>query len=324
MECNAHGFGADPWTSNRISMNPTLSPTDIGVSAISNPTREPHGEPFGYCLNTSTISGQNLGLVKELSIAAEAGFGAVEPWIEEIEAYIKGGGSLGDLRKRIEDLGLKIAGAVGFAEWIVPDERQRALGLERLKKDMDLLAAIGGTHIACPPIGAHKPEHARPGLHDIADRYRAILELGLRTGVTPLLELWGFSKTLGRLSEVLYVASEAAHPRACLLLDSYHLYKGGSNYEGIRLLNGAVLPVFHINDYPATPSREQIDDSYRVYPGDGVAPLAELFRTLKGIGFGGFLSVELFNETYWKQPAEEVARLSIAKTRSVVERALEG
>jgi len=228
------------------------------------------------------------------------------------------------LRKRIEDLGLKVAGAVGFAEWIVPDERQRALGLERMKKDMDLLAAIGGTHLACPPIGAHKPEHARPGLHDIAERYRAILELGGQTGITPLLELWGFSKTLSRLSEVVYVAAETGHPRACLLLDSYHLYKGGSYFEGVHLLNGAVLPVFHINDYPATPPREQIDDSYRVYPGDGVAPLAELFRTLNAICFRGFLSVELFNESYWKQPAEEVARVSIAKTRSVVQRALAG
>jgi 2-keto-myo-inositol isomerase len=305
-------------------MNPSFSNVPAGELVEPRPQTPPpaSGEPFGYCLNTSTISGQKLGLVEELSIAAKAGFGGVEPWIEEIEAYVASGGSLGDLKKRIQDLGLKIPGAVGFAEWVVPDARQRALGLERLKKDMDLLAAIGGTHIACPPIGAHKPEHPRPGLHDIAERYHAILELGMKTGITPLLELWGFSKTLSRLSEVLYVAAEAAHPRACLLLDSYHLYKGGSLYQGVRLIDGAALPVFHINDYPATPSREQIDDSYRVYPGDGVAPLAELFRTLYSIGFRGFLSVELFNETYWKQPAEEVARLSITKTRAVVHAAL--
>ncbi len=187
---------------------------------------------------------------------------------------------------------------------------------------MGLLAALGGAHIACPPIGAHKPEHAQPGLHEIAERYRAILDLGVQTGVTPLLELWGFSKTLSRLSEVLYVAAEAAHPKACLLLDSYHLYKGGSTYQAIRLIDGGVLPVFHINDYPASPPREQIDDSFRVYPGDGVAPLSDLFRTLKSIGFRGFLSVELFNETYWKQPAEQVARRSIEKTREAVRRAL--
>ncbi len=279
-------------------------------------------EPFGYCLNTSTIRGAGLPLDRELEIAAEAGFQAVEPWIEEIERYVDAGGSLGDLRRRVEDLGLRVAGAVGFAEWIVPDERECALGLERMRRDMELVAAIGGRHIASPPIGAHKPEHLRPELNKVAKRYRAILELGEQTAVTPALELWGFSKTLSRLGEVIYVAAEAAHPSACILLDSYHLYKGGSDFDGLRLLNGAILPVFHINDYPAAPPRAQIDDADRVYPGDGVAPLGELFRTLQAIGFRGFLSVELFNPGYWKQPAPSVAREAIEKTRSAVRRAL--
>jgi len=279
-------------------------------------------EPFGYSLNTSTIKGAKLPLDKELEIAAQAGFKAVEPWIEEIEAYVKAGGTLKDLRKRAEDLGLTIAGAVGFAEWIISDSAQRARGLEHMKRDMDMLAAIGGKHIASPAIGAHTPEQESPPLKQIAERYRAILELGAKTGVTPVLELWGFSKTLSRLGEVVYVATEAAHPNACMLLDSYHLYKGGSDFGGLRLLNGAALPVFHINDYPANPPRAQIDDSHRVYPGDGVAPLSELFRTLEAIGFRGFLSVELFNETYWKQPAPEVAKRAFEKTRAAVQKAL--
>ena len=194
-------------------------------------------------------------------------------------------------------------------------------GLERMKRDMDKVAEIGGRFIAAPPIGAHKPDQAKPELGRIAERYRSILELGVRTGVTPILELWGFSQTLSRLSEVAYVATETAHPQACLLLDSYHLYKGGSDFGGLHLLNGAALPVFHINDYPDTPPRAQIDDSHRVYPGDGVAPLGELMRTLDAIGFRGFLSVELFNRDYWQQPAPEVARCALEKTRAVVRRA---
>jgi 2-keto-myo-inositol isomerase len=289
---------------------------------MPQPTRNaPLDEPFGYCLNTSTIYGAALPLERELEIAAEVGFGAVEPWIREIEAHVSAGGSLRDLRRRAEDLGLRIAGAVGFAQWVVPDPGQRAAGLEHMKKDMDLVAAIGGRHIASPPVGAHQTDQVKPELDQIAERYRAILELGMQTGVTPILELWGFSQTLSRLSEVIYVAAQAAHPNACLLLDSYHLHKGGSGIGGVRLLNGAALPVFHINDYPAAPDRKQIDDSYRVYPGDGVAPLGELFRTLHAIGFDGFLSVELFNTGYWKLPAEEVARTAIAKTRAAVRQA---
>jgi sugar phosphate isomerase/epimerase len=283
---------------------------------------QPAREPFGYCLNTSTIRGAGLPIDRELEIAAEAGFGAVEPWIEEIEEFVNRGGTLPELRRRVDGLGLRIAGAVGFAEWIVGDDRRRASGLERMRRDMDLVAEIGGRFIAAPPVGAHQSDQEQPSLGQIAERYAAILDLGSRTGVTPILELWGFSRTLSRLSEVVFVATETAHPGACLLLDSYHLYKGGSGFSGLRLLHGAALPVFHINDYPATPAREQIDDSHRVYPGDGVAPLGELIRTLDTIDFRGFLSVELFNPEYWQHSPQEVARRALEKTRDVVSLAL--
>src|ERR1043165_8155793 len=56
-------------------------------------------DPFVYCVNTSTISGQKLSLVQELELAAKVGYTAVEPWVREIEAYQKQGGSTPDRRK---------------------------------------------------------------------------------------------------------------------------------------------------------------------------------------------------------------------------------
>src|SRR5262245_60481739 len=85
-------------------------------------------EPFGYCLNTSTIRGQKLPLVAELEIAARAGFQGVEPWVSEIDEYVKTGGSLADLRKRIADLGLTVESVIGFSPWVVNDDAKRAAG----------------------------------------------------------------------------------------------------------------------------------------------------------------------------------------------------
>ena len=98
----------------------------------------------------------------------------------------------------------------------------------------------------------------------------------------------------------------------------YHLHKGGSGFGGLRLLSAAALPVFHMNDYPAKPPRATITDADRVYPGDGVAPLRQLLRDLRGLGFRGVLSLELFNRTYWKQDALAVARTGLEKMRAVV------
>ena len=71
-----------------------------------------------------------------------------------IEEYVKGGGSLKDLKRKIADLGLTVESAIGFPEWIVDDEARRAKGLEQAKREMDLVAQIGGKRLAAPPAGA--------------------------------------------------------------------------------------------------------------------------------------------------------------------------
>src|SRR5258706_10542578 len=272
-------------------------------------------DPFGYCLNTSTIRGQNLPLAEEIDIAAKVGFGAIEPWIGEIEKHVQGGGSTSDLRKRLADRGLKVPSAIGFAEWIIDDDARRAKGLEHMKRDMDLVAQVGGTRIAAPAAGLGNGQPV-PSLPKIAERYRGILDAGKQIGVTPEIELWGFAPILNRLGDVVYAAVESGDPNACVLLDVYHIYKGGSDIAGIKLLRGEALGVFHVNDYPATPTRDRISDEHRVYPGDGIAPLKELFHTLRDIGWRGYLSVELFNKTYWTQRPLKVAQPAFGKQQS--------
>ncbi len=290
------------------------------VSAAPAEAPKQGAEPFGYCLNTSTIRGQNLPLGDVVDLIAKTGFSGMEPWVSEIERYVKNGGSLADLRKRIADHGLAVPSAIAFAEWIVDDDAKRAKGLEQMKHDMELVAQIGGTRIAAPASG-QKGNEPVPPLDKAAERFRAIQDLGKQMGITPELELWGHARVLRNLGEVCYVAAQSGGESPSLLLDVYHLHKGGSPLEGLKLLHGAALPVIHTNDYPDLP-REQLTDAHRVFPGDGAAPLGDLFRTLRDIGFSGYLSVELFNKDYWKQSPPKVAQAALEKTREAVRKAL--
>jgi sugar phosphate isomerase/epimerase len=276
--------------------------------------------PFRYCLNMATLRGQKLGMVKEVEVAAKAGYEGIEPWVNAIEAYVQDGGTLKELRQRISDSGLTVEGAIGFPEWLVDDEARRAKGLELAKRQMDMVVQIGGRRFAAPPAGA--TGLPKLDLMQAAERYRTLLEAGAQIGVVPQLELWGHSKNLGRLSECVAVAMETGHPNACVLADVFHLYKGGSDFRGVRLLGAQAIQVLHMNDYPNDPPREKIDDSYRVYPGDGVAPLTELLQTLRRTGGQRVLSLELFNRKYWSEDALEVAKTGLARMRAVVARSL--
>lgn len=316
-------------TENTLSRRKILAGLGLAAGAsilpyrpsFSSDTNTKDEASFTYCLNTSTIQGQKLGFMKELEVASQAGYDGVEIWVDNLKSYLDNGGSVQEVKTRLNDLGLKVENAIGFAQWIVDDTNVRTKGLEQAEQEMELLAQIGCARVAAPPAGA--TEQGGLDLIKAAERYHALLELGEKTGVMPQLEVWGFSKNLHRLAQVMFVAIESNHPQARILPDVYHLYKGGSDFNGLQLVSGKAIEVFHMNDYPANPSREQMDDSHRVYPGDGVAPLTQILRTLQEAGGPKVvLSLELFNRSYWQQDALKVAKAGLAKMKGAVQQAM--
>lgn len=278
------------------------------------------GRAFRYCLNTSTIRGQKLGIVKEVDIAGKAGYDAMEPWFDGINRYADEGGSLKDLGKRISDYGMSVESAIGFARWIVNDDKIRAEGLEQAKREMDRLAQIGGIRMAAPPAGV--PRGEKIDFPAAAERYAKLLEIGDSMGVTPMIEMWGGNPIIGRVSKAVSIAIECGHPKASFLGDVYHTYKGGCPFEGLKLLGPLAMQVFHFNDYPADPPRETINDSHRVFPGDGIAPLDDILRGFVEVGATPVLSLELFNRSYWEQDAAKTASIGLQKMKSAVTKAL--
>jgi 2-keto-myo-inositol isomerase len=278
----------------------------------------PANEPFGYCLNTSTIRGNNLDIVAVVQAASKAGFQAIEPWITEIDRYTSTGGALKDLGKRIADAGLTVEGAIAFNAFLDDDDVRRAASMEKLKVDMDKVVQIGGKRIAAPPGN----NRSAVSLDNAAKYYREALEMGEKMGVQPLLELWGTHPVLGPLSHGIYVTVAAGRADASLLLDVFHLYKSGTPFTALKQINGASLHLMHLNDYPQAADAATLNDGNRIYPGDGVAPLRQILRDLRDSGFRGYLSLELFNKDYWARSADENLKTAMEKIRGTVRSAI--
>jgi sugar phosphate isomerase/epimerase len=291
-------------------LGPVIGGAGEGRSAESKQESTTMG--FRYALNTSTIRGYELGIVEQIEVAGAAGYQGIEPWLADVDAYTRNGGRLADLRLRLADRGLQVAGAIAFWKWADADAATRAQALDLARREMETIAALGGTCAAAPPFG----NVAAVSLDAFAEGYGRLCDVGQAAGVSPLLELWGHAPKLSRLAEVLYVAAASGRPDARLLLDVYHLYKGGNSFASLRLLSAAAIGLFHVNDYPAQPPRAEIADQHRVWPGDGVAPLGDIAAALRTAGYNGFLSVELFNPDYWRSDALSTARTGLAKTRA--------
>lgn len=275
---------------------------------------------FTYCLNTSTIMGKREGIVKDIQTAAKAGYDGIEIWINALQQYLDEGGNLRDLKMMTDDLGIKVENAIGFAPWIVDDTTKRKAGLEQAKKEMDMLAGVGCYRLAAPPAGA--TDIGGLDLDAAAERFCDLIEVGKDSGVIPQLEVWGFSKNLHQLNQVLYVAAGCGHKDVRILPDIYHLYRGGSGFDSLQLVSGKAIEVFHMNDYPASIAAANIEDKDRVYPGDGDAPTSQVIQTLMEIGGPKILSLELFNRSYWEQDTLKVAKTGLKKMKAVVKAAM--
>jgi hypothetical protein len=89
-----------------LNMNRRESLQTIGLAtaAIMLPklgctSKTTRGIDFRFCLNTSTISGQQLGLKRNIEIAAEAGYDSLELWVRDVQAYIDDGNTLESLNR---------------------------------------------------------------------------------------------------------------------------------------------------------------------------------------------------------------------------------
>lgn len=270
---------------------------------------------FTYCLNTSTIRGQGQGLVETIEIAAKAGYDGVELWINDIQEYLDQGNNLSALRSIIHSNSLKVEGAIAHATWIVDDPDLRRKGLSQMEEDMNMMAELECKRIAAPPSGVKGSDL---DFLKAGERFRQIVELGRKTGVMPQLEFQGPSPVLHHLGQALFIAAASSVPDALILPDVYHMYKGGSDFNGLKMINGRILEMIHMNDYPGDIPKEEQNDSNRVYPGDGAAPMDEIITDLHNMGGTKVLSLELFNRAYWEQDALEVASTGLHKMKDLV------
>ena len=295
----------------------------IAESGSNRTTKNiPSTLPFRISLNTSTIRAYNLTVEQQIDAVAEAGYDGIELWVSDVNAYLNSGGTTSSLASRLKEKNLVLENMIGFAPWFTEDLEARARGLEQLEREMKVVSEIGGKYIAAPVQGVRALY--RTMLDDYAVRYRTILELSDLTEVVPILELWGHA-ALSNLADEAWIVIATGHPKASMLLDFYHLYRGGNSWETLDILNFSKMPVFHINDFPDTPPREQLKDADRVFPGDGICPFNILVPRLYNAGFRGAFSIELFNQSYWDtMDVKTLLKTGYEKTLNVLTKSIAG
>ncbi len=221
-------------------------------------------------------------------------------------------------RRVMTDSGLTPVSAAAVLPdiWIPGPERQASL--ETWRRRCDQYVQLGLEKIYAPSI-TRRPVTPE----DFAATPDAIREVGEITseyGLTAMIEFTRTSTHLATLPSVLRAIHEADHPSIRPMLDFFHFWSGLNKFEDLDLLKPSELAHAHFQDLLDGP-RELIDNSSRIIPGDGIAPVVRIIRKLVEKEYTGALSVELFRPDIVNADPFEVAREIREKCEAVMREA---
>ncbi len=268
-----------------------------------------------YCLNTSTI--EPSPLLEKIRAAAKAGYHGIELWFADIRNFQNQGGSLDDIVKMLQDWGLQVPSMIALHGWMDAYGDAYVRALDECKRLLELAAQLGCKKVVASP--SMRMETTPLDIEDAAQRFKELLKIGHEVGVLPMMEFLGFSPKVSRVDQAWEIVKRSEDPQATVVLDPFHLWRGGSSLEDVPDLTGDRIGILHFNDVPAGVPREMAGDEVRVMPGDGCLPLRELVAEVQRRGYQGFVSLELFNRAYWQQDPYEVAKIGLEKMQAVLE-----
>jgi sugar phosphate isomerase/epimerase len=104
-------------------------------------------------------------------------------------------------------------------------------------------------------------------------------------------------------------------PNIGLILDTWHWHHGGSDPESIRNIPADRILDVHLSDSPSAPP-EDIRDSERLSPGQGIIDFRLFFELLDEKGYSGAVAVEVFGGLAEETPSD-AARLAFEASRAM-------
>jgi 2-keto-myo-inositol isomerase len=248
---------------------------------------------------------------------AKAGIRFVELTNTLIDGFLKTD-SLPAARRVLTDLGLTpVSGACGVGGLWEPNPN-RAAALDNFKKRCEMFTALGLTRIYAPTTTTQQftLDDYKAG----AANMREVGEIAKQFGMTAMAEAVRASTFISTLPTLLRMTREAGHPNMAPLLDFYHFWSGNSKLEDLDLIRPREIGHVHFQDVPDMP-RELLDNTTRIIPGDGIAPLNRILQKLAEKGYVGPLSVELFLPRFQQGDPFEIAREIRQKSETVMRRA---
>lgn len=245
-------------------------------------------------------------LQTDIAASAHAGFKALELWAAKVDRFLADH-SLAELKallenNRVAPMSLNSIEFISFRGEAYAQIRTRCRELGEIAQ------AIGCPTVIVVP--SPTPERETTWADIVTEHVKVLRDLGDIAGgygIKLAFESLGFGWCSVRTPRGAWeIVQKTGRDNVGMVVDAAHLYAGGGLLSEIDLLDPAQIFAFHLDDVEDIP-KEEITDARRLLPGLGVVLLDEICQRLKGIGYDGPCSVELFRPEYWEWEPKELA-----------------
>jgi sugar phosphate isomerase/epimerase len=212
--------------------------------------------------------------------------------------------------KQLRDAGLWVSSVCRGGMFPALTETERAARIDDNRRAIDDAAALGA-EVLVLVCGASPDRDISAARAMVADGIAAIApyaaERGVRLGIEPLHPAFAAERScITTMREARLMSEQYDAANVGVVVDVYHVWWDPERADEIARL-GDRIAGYHVNDW-LVPVKNVLMN--RGMMGDGVIELRRIRGEIERAGYTGPIEVEIFNESIWERPLDELVRLT--------------
>lgn len=253
-------------------------------------------------------------LPDKIEAAAAAGYDGIEIFREDL-VYCDA--TPAEVARFAAESGLQVISLQSLRDFEASPEKNRDWNVKRAARFLDLAAGVGAPLlVVCANTRADTVDDPDRAAADLALLADMAAERGLRVGYEALAT----SRRVRSYLDAWRIVEMADRPNLGLVLGVVHTLALGGDFKTLETIDPGRIFLVHLADAPAAKMDVRLlARHFRLFPGQGDLPIANVFATLTAIGYDGPVSMEIFNDQLRAMSAKTIASDGIRAFRLLEE-----
>ena len=255
-------------------------------------------------MKTSIATVSINGTLKEkIHAIAKAGFDGVEIFEND---FLTNNLSPKEVKKLVKDHGLEITLFQPFRDFEGMPDQHRKRAFDRAKKKFEIMEELDTNLIL---ICSNTSNISLGGIDRAANDFYELGEIAKERSIKVGYEALAWGKYINDHRDAWEIVRRANHENVGIILDSFHTLSKKIDLNSISSIPAEKIFIVQLADAPS----HNMDLLYwsrhfRNMPGQGDLPIYDFMNALDRTGYDGYLSLEIFNDSYRSGPREQIAK----------------